>query len=66
VDWCKRRYELFDRFDASHHDSDDERYVIDIHRSFGCYELYFYRDVGGRERTRRFDDVLVRYNVVCA
>jgi hypothetical protein len=62
VDWFKRRYELFDRFDTSDDDPDDERYVIDIHRSLFRYELYIYRDVIGPSGSRGFYDVWIYNN----
>jgi hypothetical protein len=51
MDWCKRRYELFDRFDASDDDPDDERYIVHVHRSLGWYKLYVYSHVSGSRWT---------------
>jgi hypothetical protein len=63
VDRCKKRYELFDSFDTNHNDPDDERYIIDVHRSLAWYELYLYGHFGGCERTGWFDNVIICYNV---
>jgi hypothetical protein len=64
VERCKGCYELFDRFDTSHDDPDDQRYVIDVHRSLVWYELYLYGHFGGCERNRWFENVIIHYNVI--
>ena len=63
MDWSDRLYELFDSFDTHDDDSNDERYVIDVHRSLVWYELYVHGDVCMCRWVGRFDDVLAHYNV---
>jgi hypothetical protein len=60
MDWRKKRYELFDRFDASDDDTDDERYIVHVHRSLGWYKLYVYSHVSGCCWFRWFNNVVIR------